>query len=133
MINLHQTAVKCVSEMGDVFWDYDRRRDAPLEFRDPTKIAVETVEKTLREVIYDALSAERATVNLNSEYETLIAELPDESTDEHIIGTLVVNADWTPNGAREILLLARRYGTSILRNALALADALKIEDGDAGF
>lgn len=132
MINLHQTAVKCVSEMGDVFWDYDSRRDAPLDFRDPTKIAVDTVEITLREVIYNVLSAERATVELNSEYETLIAELPDESTDEQIIGTLVVNADWTAKGAREILQLARRYGTSILRNALALANALSIEDGDAG-
>ena len=130
--DLRQTAIDCVSEMGDVFWDYDPERDAPLEYRDPYEIAVETVEKFLREVIFDAMTAERATVSLKSEYEALMAELPEASTDEQIIGTLVGNADWTANGAREILQLARRYGTSILRNALALADALKIEDGDAG-
>ena len=40
--------------------------------------------------------------------------------------------DWTEQGAREVLQLARRYGTSVLRNALALAAAMKIEDGNVG-
>ena len=43
-----------------------------------------------------------------------------------------VRGDWTEQGAREVLQLARRYGTSILRNALALAAAMKIEDGRVG-
>ncbi len=130
--DLRQTAIDCVSEMGDVFWDYDAGRDAPRGYRDPSEIAIGTVEKTLRETVFDALGAERAAFNLVSEYETLVDELPESSTDEQIIGTLVANADWTPRGAREILKLAHRYGTSILRNAQALADALEIEDGDAG-
>lgn len=39
---------------------------------------------------------------------------------------------WTAQGARKVLQLARRYGTSILRSALALAAAMQIEDGNAG-
>ena len=130
--DLHQTAIDCVSEMGDIFWDYDPGRDTPRAYRDPTEVAVDAVEKTLREAIPDASSANRAALSLRAEYETLAAELPESPTDEQLVGTLVANADWTPRGAREILKLARRYGTSILRNALALADALGIEDGDAG-
>lgn len=130
--DLRQTAIDCVSEMGDVFWDYDAGRDAPRGHRDPSEIAVDSVEKTLRETVFDALRAERAAFGLVSEYETLVAELPESSTEAQLVGSLVANADWTPRGAREILKLARRYGTSILRNALALADALGIEDGDSG-
>ena len=79
----------------------------------------------------DTLSAVSRDAILLFEYETLMAELPSTPTDEQIVGTLVANADWTERGAREVLQLARRYGTSILRNALALAEAMGIEDGDS--
>ena len=130
--DLRQTALGCVSDMGDIFWDFKPERDVPLEFRDPCDIAADAVERTLREVVFDALGANRAAFTLRSEYETLIAELPETPTDEHIVGALVANADWSANGAREVFQLARRYGTSILRNALALAEAMNIEDGNAG-
>jgi hypothetical protein len=122
--DLRQTALDCVSDMGDIFWDYNARRDASGQYRDPFEVAADAVEKTLREVVLDVLSANRADAILRDEYETLI--------DEQIIRTLVANADWTKNGASEVLQLARRYGTSILRNALALAAAMQIEDGSAG-
>lgn len=70
---------------------------------------------------------------LLSEYETIIAEVGKDAPDEEIVAALVSDAAWTDHGARTVLQLARTYGTSILRNALALADALAIEDGDAGF
>jgi hypothetical protein len=35
-------------------------------------------------------------------------------------------------GSAALVMLARQYGTFILANALALAEALKIEDGEAG-
>jgi len=54
--DLRQMAIDCVSEMGDVFWDYDSRRDAHDEYRDPREIAIEEVEKTLR--MYARLSVE---------------------------------------------------------------------------
>ena len=41
------------------------------------------------------------------------------------------DAEWTPRGAEAVLLLARKYGSFILRNALAIAVALGIEDGEA--
>ena len=72
------------------------------------------------------------TETLLSEYEGLIAEVGDDATDEQILATLVRNGDWTDKGAREVLRLAQDYGTSILRNALALASAMRIEDGDLG-
>jgi hypothetical protein len=72
------------------------------------------------------------TDNLLAEYENIVGELSDEPTEEEIIGALVAKGDWTHEGARAILKLARTYGTAILRNALALADALGIEDGDSG-
>lgn len=130
--DLRQIALDCVSAMGDIFWDFKPERDVPLEFRDPCDIAADAVERALGEVVFDVLGANHAAISLRSEYETLIAELPEARTDQHIVGTLVANADWTPKGAREVLQLARRYGTSILRNALALAEAMKIADGNAG-
>ncbi len=69
---------------------------------------------------------------LLSEYEALIDEVGPAATDDQIIAALVLGSDWTPRGAAAILDLARTYGTSILRNALALAWAMKVEDGDSG-
>ena len=44
--------------------------------------------------------------------------------------TLHVDGGWTIGGAEHISNLARNYGIFVLRNALALAIALDIEDGD---
>lgn len=72
------------------------------------------------------------TRTLLTEYETIIAEVGEDATDDEIVATLIHDADWTERGAREVLQLARHYGMSILRNALALAKALRIEDGASG-
>lgn len=69
---------------------------------------------------------------LVTEYDALIADVGDDATDAQIVAALVRDADWTEHGAREVLRLARTYGTSILRNALALASAMQIEDGESG-
>jgi spore coat protein CotH len=69
---------------------------------------------------------------LLSEYETIIAGVGENATDTQIIAALVRDADWTVRGAREVVQLARKYGTSILRNALAVASAMNIEDGTSG-
>ena len=75
---------------------------------------------------------ELMTDTLLAEYETIITDLGAEATDEQIVRALVERGDRTEQGARELLQLARRYGTSILRNSLALAAAMNIEDGNAG-
>jgi len=67
---------------------------------------------------------------LLNEYAALVATAG--ARDELIVGALVRDAAWTEEGAAEVLWLAQRYGTSILRNALALASAMDIEDGDSG-
>ena len=46
---------------------------------------------------------------------------------------LVGTGDWTPQAADALIDLARRYGVFMLRNALALAVALDIEDGSLGY
>jgi hypothetical protein len=69
---------------------------------------------------------------LLSEYESIIANLGEDASDEAIVAALVREAAWTEQGARAVLQLAQQHGTSILRNALALASAMQIEDGEAG-
>jgi len=69
---------------------------------------------------------------LLTEYEIIIAKVGADATDEQIIAALVRDSAWTEQGACEVLQLARQYGTSILRNALALASAMSIEDGSSG-
>lgn len=68
---------------------------------------------------------------LASEYDTVIAEVGEDASDDQIVAVLMRDADWTEQGAREVLHLARKYGTSILRNALALAAAMRVEDGSS--
>ncbi|MBX3382306.1 MAG: hypothetical protein KF864_02235 [Phycisphaeraceae bacterium] len=72
------------------------------------------------------------TDSLVSEYDAMFARVGDNATDEQIVAALVQDCAWTEQGAHEVLQLARKYGTSILTNALALAFAMQIEDGDAG-
>jgi len=76
--------------------------------------------------------ADVMTSTLLAEYDAMISRAGEDATDEQIIAVLVVDGDWSEQGAREVLQLARKYGTSILRNALALASAIQIEDGEAG-
>lgn len=41
--------------------------------------------------------------------------------------------EWTQEGAAHVAALAREYGAFVLRNALALAISLGIEDGELGY
>ena len=75
---------------------------------------------------------ELMTDTLAAEYETIIADLGAQATDEQIVHALLEQADWTERGALAIVTLAREYGSAVLRNALALANAMQIEDGEAG-
>jgi hypothetical protein len=43
-----------------------------------------------------------------------------------------INA-WTIEGAEEVTRLAREYGGFMLRNALALAKVMGVEDGELGY
>jgi hypothetical protein len=40
--------------------------------------------------------------------------------------------EWTQEGASQVAALAREYGAFVLRNALALATILGVEDGSLG-
>lgn len=64
---------------------------------------------------------------LVQEYQSIV----EDSSRESLKNRLVEEADWTDQGAEELIYLAKRYGSFVLRNALALSIALEIEDGEA--
>ncbi|HAH30794.1 MAG TPA: hypothetical protein DCL44_00590 [Elusimicrobia bacterium] len=71
------------------------------------------------------------------EYKTLLRKSVSNNNqnncdEKHIIENLTKSADWSPQGANEILGLVNNYGAFILRNALAIAVALGKEDGALG-
>lgn len=122
----------CVNSMGDIFWDHVDERDAAMDFTDPQEVAVEAVATTLHKFAASIESNPVYPLSLRLEYREIVARVGEAAEDARIISTLIIDAGWTAEGARTVLRLARIYGTSILRNALALAEAMDIEDGEAG-
>jgi hypothetical protein len=55
-------------------------------------------------------------------------DIMDTPTDD-IAKRLAAEHGWTPEGAAVLMDLVTQYGAFVLRNALALAIALDIEDG----
>ena len=72
------------------------------------------------------------------EYQSLLSniKIPAHSTGhsqwDEIRKRLRTEAGWTEEGSKHIETLARNYGSFVLRNALALAITLNIEDGKLG-
>lgn len=53
--------------------------------------------------------------------------------DDDLIKILTYEGEWSALASEHLLNLARRYGSFMLKNALALSIALQIEDGELGF
>jgi hypothetical protein len=70
--------------------------------------------------------------NLVEEYRGLFEGMGVDTPD-CFQGVLARDAEWTPEAAERLLLLATAYGSFMLRHALAIALALDIEDGELGF
>lgn len=129
---IQRLAESCVDDMGDVFWDHDEIRDEIGEYTKPRQVATESVASALRTLAASMESNLTYTTSLRLEYREIVARTGKSATDADIVLSLVAQSAWTEEGARAVLMLAKRYGTSILQNALALAEALGIEDGEAG-
>jgi hypothetical protein len=56
-----------------------------------------------------------------------------EFADDNLKNILIAEGEWSPIASDHLLNLAKRYGSFMLKNALALSLALQIEDGDLGF
>jgi hypothetical protein len=69
---------------------------------------------------------------LVEEYRDLFEGADAEASDS-LEDALARGAEWTPEAAEHLLQLAIAYGSFMLRNALAIALALDIEDGELGF
>ncbi len=130
--HIEKLANSCVHNMGDIFWDYNELRDAPLGYTEPGRLATEAVAATFHELALTLESNPIYTSSLRLEYREIIRRIGGTSDDRQIISMLIEEAAWTDRDARVVLQLAKDYGTSILRNALALAEAMDIEDGEAG-
>jgi hypothetical protein len=74
---------------------------------------------------------------LLSEYRTLVGECMNSKSGtvdwDALERSLCEWGDWTPRAAAELIAMAKQFGGFMLRNAHALALALLIEDGEAGF
>ena len=69
---------------------------------------------------------------LVGEYRALFDGL-DRVETELLEQRLISDAEWSTQAAAHLLQLANDYGSFMLRNALAISLALRIEDGDMGF
>lgn len=69
---------------------------------------------------------------LTDDYRLLVDRVEDPTDDAQLRTSLVRDAEWTDVGAQAVVMLAKQYGSFVLANALALAEALGIEDGEAG-
>lgn len=79
-----------------------------------------------------SLSTAERVERLTAEYRSLLSKFGGAENDDRLSKLLVRKADWTPDGAVTVVQLARIYGSFVLANALAMAEALEIEDGAAG-
>jgi len=118
--------------MGDIFWDYDERRDALLVYPEPRHVAVEAVASALHEFAVMMESNPMYTSALRLEYHEIVKRVGTGADDRRLISAMIQKSAWTERGASVVLQLAKEHGTSILRNALALAEAMGVEDGEAG-
>jgi len=76
------------------------------------------------------------TINLTIQEYTAVFPPPkkEKQIDWTRIETKLHNdMEWTQEGAVQVAALAREYGAFVLRNALALAVSLGIEDGELGY
>lgn len=70
---------------------------------------------------------------LLDEYQTLVSEsrsMDGELDWEKLQGALSATGEWTTIGAKYLVDIVADYGAVVLRNAIALAVAAGIEDGD---
>ena len=130
--HIEQLAKSCVHSMGDIFWDHNAHRDTPLGYSEPKRVAAEVVLAALREFAGTLESNPIYTTSLRLEYREIVSQAGNTANDQRIISALIEESVWTDRGAEVVLQLAKNYGTSVLRNALALAEALGIEDGEIG-
>ena len=129
---LRLIAQECVENMGDIFWDYEPKRDKLGDYTDPYNVAIAEVEKSLQQFSERFDTSRTYPGSLREEYATIVSALGLEPSEDALIRALVDQADWTEEGAQAVVNLALQYGTSVLRNALALAEALGIDDGHVG-
>lgn len=77
------------------------------------------------------MTAQEDISELVVEYRALASDTNNNSA-ENLSEAMIRCGEWSPKAAAILISLSKNYGSFILRNALALSIALKIEDGDLG-
>jgi hypothetical protein len=131
-LRIEELAESCVNDLGDIFWDSALARHTIGQHSDLQQAAIESVKRALNGLVEQMDSGIIYPASLRAEYKAVIAHLPGSPSDRDVSNALIRESAWTERGSREVVRLARQYGFAILRNALALAEALDIEDGEAG-
>ena len=128
---IDELAEDCVEDMGDIFWDYET---APADhgYSDPVKVAMQAVRATIHKFARLHESTTIYPSSLRQEYADLVGRIGYRADGSDIAQALSTDADWTKETATTLVDLARRHGTFVLRSALALAEALGVEDGVDG-
>ena len=90
--------------------------------------------------VIDMLQSQTNVVGLTQEYITLVDECRSIEprtnqavSRDRLVNALVESSDWTAEAATALVQTADNYGVFMLRNALALAIALNVEDGQLGY
>ena len=83
--------------------------------------------QTLQTFVAKLDTAESTVGALRTEYAAILAKARTSSADIELIASLVEKAGWTEYNASQIVRLARRYGTTTLHKALAIAEVLGID------
>jgi hypothetical protein len=90
--------------------------------------------------VINMIQGQTDVIGLTEEYRTLVREsgplkagAVEEVSRDQLVSALIDSAGWTAEGAAALVQVAGEYGSFMLRNALALAIALDIEDGDLGY
>jgi len=129
--------------LGDGTVDFDRLLKESTGAHEARQMAdfygaiIQMVEEQVRPLLMPKVAGDISI--LVAEYRSLLGphqitvNSPQAPLDwNYVVDVLTHDADWTPNAAQTLVQLARKHGSFILRNALALALALAIEDGDSG-
>ncbi len=69
------------------------------------------------------------------EYQNYVIEATNKNNEidwNKLVNLLCTNGEWTRQGAEILVEIVKNYGSFILKNALALALAASVEDGDLG-
>lgn len=120
-------AGSCVIDMGDIFWDHEGASDSDGEHSDPFEAAFRAVRATLKAFAEENQLYAVSRSSAGEESEPIVVT-QRESTVDGETPTIAKISETSERRADVVLQLARQYGSRLLREALAIAEDLRLEE-----